>query len=295
MRLPSLAFACGLSAAALLACSSSGDSGSGEPAPGGAPAPSGTTTAPAPPPSAPSGPKECAPPPSPAPAIVQRSASPQPITVPATVRGTTSDAIDFQHFTFTLADVAKLHLEASIGDFDDGTEKTGVGIEVRRKTGDVNTALVSAHVDPSTAISKGDSSWLFPGDYEVILSRSTYASANENIPTRTHAYEFTLTETLGPEVKDGCTFPASFVSPTDVNAYPECDAWCKKLPACHTSCVDDCTIKVGQCAESTRKYLDCLATTGKVSCVTGGGATGYSVDSSCEIDASVCAPGTKRK
>ena len=73
-------------------------------------------------------------------------------------------------------------------------------------------------------------------------------------------------------------------------------AECKKLPSCKKECTkSSCTIEVGQCAASTRKYLDCLATTGNLTCASPGSGTGLSVESSCTYDPNVCAPGSKRK
>lgn len=104
---------------------------------------------------------------------------------------------------------------------------------------------------------------------------------------------FTLGVTYPPVLTASCTPPKDSVSLTDVIASPECNAWCKRVPACDTSCAQDaCAVEVGQCAASTRAYLDCLATTAKVTCVEGGG---WGYQDSCSYDPSVCEPGTIRE
>ena len=299
LRLASAAlFAC----FALTACSGSapssgeGDptspaSGSSAPLPG-----TGNTTPPDSPAS--TAPTECASPSSPPlTSLVRAPGSPTAaIALPIAVKGTTSSGIDVQYFTVTLDDVTRLHLKAEIKDFADTTEKTGVGVEIRRtdSPGEINTSQVRAHVDPSTPSNAASSDWLFPGKYQVIFSRSTGGSANAASPTLSHDYSFSIDVERPPVVTNGCTLPASAKSATDVKATPECNAWCKKLPACGVACRDECTIPVGECAASVLKQLECN-TKAKLECVTQGGGVGISVDAICNLDASVCAPGTIRK
>lgn len=295
-----LRFAAPLLVSLLVACSSS--SSKGDSGPGGAAGSGGatsTSTGSGDPDAGPAVPPACVSPPSAAPTKITRTEdlSLLPLTLPVTVTGSSTKDIEFQYFAFSLTDVANVDLVAAVADFTDGTEKTGMGIKIRNNTVDVNKDVVSVHLDPSTPSSKKDvSTWLFPGDYVVILSRATYASANTMTPTLPHAYTFTIGITLPPVVTASCTPPKDSLSTTDVTLSAECNMWCKRPAACKTSCAADaCAVEVGQCAASTRKYLECIATTGKVTCIDVGAGPGYGLEDSCSYDVSVCEPGTIRE
>jgi hypothetical protein len=75
--------------------------------------------------------------------------------------------------------------------------------------------------------------------------------------------------------------------PTDVADSAECKAYCAKMKSqCNSTCIPktDCAIKSGQCAASTRDYLDCETTQGQWYC----GSGGFSIVSSCTRDTSLC-------
>ncbi len=98
--------------------------------------------------------------------------------------------------------------------------------------------------------------------------------AVEVLPVTTDAgKDATVTKDAGPP-------------PTDVVGSAACDAYCARLKgACKITCMkSDCAIPRGQCAASTKAYLQCEADTGQFYC----GSSGFSVVSSCEQDTSVC-------
>lgn len=288
-----------LSLVALVACSDAASS-PGDASPSDPSADAATPEGDASPPSTPTdaGPVTCASPAPPAPTTLARPAgSPtMAVTLPVRVTGTTTEAIDFQYFTFTLTEVVKLHVKAQVADFEDVTEKTGIGIEVRNTMlgEDPNKAHARASLDPTKPAADGSSDWLYPGTYQVVLSRATYASANTTVPTLPHAYTLSIDVELPPTLTASCTLPASAKSQVNVKARAECNAWCKKLPACGVACHDDCEIPVGQCEASVLAKLTCLSKA-SFECVKQGAGSGYSIDADCKADASVCAPGDIRK
>ncbi len=98
-------------------------------------------------------------------------------------------------------------------------------------------------------------------------------------------------ETDGPT--DSSVDVAAPPVPTSVKGSAECKAWCDTLmSACGRTCAPekDCEIRIGQCADSTKNFLQCQVDDGSWSC----GADGYTIISSCKRDASVCPPGTIR-
>lgn len=75
--------------------------------------------------------------------------------------------------------------------------------------------------------------------------------------------------------------------PTDVADSAECQAYCAKMKTtCNRTCDPkvDCKIESGQCAASTRDYVDCKTTKGSWSC----GSSGFTIISSCKRNASLC-------
>jgi hypothetical protein len=95
--------------------------------------------------------------------------------------------------------------------------------------------------------------------------------------------------TTTPPAKDAGTDAAkdSGPPPTDVAGSAECTAYCAKMKtSCNRTCIpkSDCAIEKGQCAASTRDYLDCKTTQGTWYC----GADGFSIVSSCKRDLSLC-------
>ena len=234
---------------------------------------------------APAGPVACT---SPPPKAASSASAPGPITVPVTIHGTTTEGIDFQSFTFDLDHVAKIRIQGKIADFADTAEKTGVGFTVRSIVDGTPRDTWAAHVDPSTPANEKTTDWLYPGHYDLLVSRATYASANTSAPILPHVFDVALGMMDPPRIENGCTFPESERSATDVRAFPECSDWCKKLPACGVVCrPEDCAIPKGQCEASIRAMLACEIAA-HFECVTQGGGHGYSTDAICEPDAKLC-------
>ena len=99
----------------------------------------------------------------------------------------------------------------------------------------------------------------------------------------------TSTSTTPPPPKDAGTDAAkdSGPPPTDIVGSAECTAYCAKMKGqCNKTCIpkSDCAIPHGQCAASTRDYLDCETQTGTWYC----GADGFSIVSSCTRKTSLC-------
>lgn len=95
--------------------------------------------------------------------------------------------------------------------------------------------------------------------------------------------------TAPPPAKDASIDAAkdSGPPPTDVVGSAECTAYCAMMTSkCSRTCVpeSDCAIQSGQCAASTRDYLDCQTTHGSWFC----GADGFSIVSSCSPNTSRC-------
>ena len=98
----------------------------------------------------------------------------------------------------------------------------------------------------------------------------------------------TGTSTTTPPPKDAGPPPKDAgPPPTDVIGSAECTAYCAKMKnTCNKTCDPkyDCAIAKGQCAASTRDYLDCKTTQGTWYC----GGDGFSIVSSCTRDLSLC-------
>lgn len=269
-----------------LACGSSEPSAGSETDPASnTPAPSGSSSSS---PSAETKPAVCVAPPSGKPSVVTATGA---IQVPAVISGSTKEAIEFQRFTFELDRVLKIRVKASSSDFKDATERTGVGFSINYLTSqNSEDGRVTAQVSPSKPSDDKTTGWLLPGRYDLLVSRSTSASANANAPILPHAYTVTLDTIEAPQIVGACTFPDDARSPTDVRAFPECGVWCKKVVGCGMDCRDEeCAIPKGQCEASIRKALECKLAAG-FSCVTQGGGHGYSIDAECKPDASICKP-----
>lgn len=215
----------------------------------------------------------------------------QTITLPAEITGRTDKGLELFTFKFVLTDVAKVRVRGSSPDFTDSNEAAAIGVSLVTKDGSGFSAQLAIY---SKSIDKTSAQWLYPGEYELQISRSNAATANANAPILPHTFEL-LVEAEHPPVADaGCTLPDGVVSKTDVRATKACNDWCSKLLKCGATCRDDCDVPVGQCPASVTKQLECLGSAG-LTCVSRNGGTGYSLDAICEADASVCDPADVRR
>lgn len=108
-------------------------------------------------------------------------------------------------------------------------------------------------------------------------------------PTTTATAAPTSTATAPPEKDAGVPDAAkdSGPPPTDVEGSAECTAYCAKMKKdCNMTCIpkSDCKIASGQCAASTKDFLDCKTTTGQWHC----GSGGFSIVHNCKLDTSLC-------
>jgi hypothetical protein len=74
---------------------------------------------------------------------------------------------------------------------------------------------------------------------------------------------------------------------SDITTSPECKDYCAKVATCSPCDPSvDCAVAAGSCVQAERTYLECKATTGQITCSSGG----WTLISNCQLDNSVCPP-----